>query len=287
MLTATFGTRIAQSRQRMTVLDRTYKRDKDGQFASGGGGGVRDSLANAGTVGEVASAAAAEAKRITGRDIPFDYQDIEPQLAREYSEGVLRGLERFPGAPLGAVRAAEFPAERGEDQFTWAHTVPPAGTASGQYEIEFNRNGEVAQRANEILNLKQARGQFAYGDVQGLALHEFGHVMHEHYDTSYKASKLADDYADKHVPAPTPEPGKRKFGVGPRQPGELTEEQIREHRDEKRIFLLNEVSFYSQYNSHEFAAEAFTDVMSNGEHASPLSHQVMDLLEANVKAGSG
>ena len=52
-----------------------------------------------------------------------------------------------------------------------------------------------------------------------------------------------------------------------------------EEREDQRVFLLREISFYSQHNSHEFAAEAFADVMVRGAGASPLSHQVMDLLE--------
>ena len=45
---------------------------------------------------------------------------------------------------------------------------------------------------------------------------------------------------------------------------------------------MREISFYSMSNSHEFAAEALADVMVHGESASPLSHQVMDLLESKV-----
>ena len=239
-----------------------------------GGGGVRDSLAGAGTTQEIGAAASAEAKRITGRDIPFDYQDIEPQLAREYSEGVLQGLERFPSAPLGAVRAKDFPAER-ESEFTWAHTLPPESTG-GQYEIEFNRSGEASERLNEILGMKQARGVFAYGDVRGLALHEFGHVMHESRGTSSRASELGRTYArERTARAPAPAPRRGLFG---RRPPPVTG-PTQEEREDQRVFLLREISFYSQHNSHEFAAEAFADVMVRGAGASPLSHQVMDLLE--------
>ena len=160
--------------------DPDQPRDDNGRFGEGGGGGsasggsggtaVRDVLASAKTTSEVGAAAAAEARSITGRDIPFEFHDVELQLAREYSEGVLQGLERFPEAPLGAVRTADFPAERDQGNHTWAHTLTPEATTTGQYEIEFNRNGEVAQRANEILAMKEARGAFAYGDVRGLAL---------------------------------------------------------------------------------------------------------------------
>ena len=240
----------------------------------GGGGVPRQSLQDAKTTAAVGAAAAAEAKRITGRDIPFDYQDIEPQLAREYSEGLLQGLERFPSAPLGAVRAKDFPSDR-ESEFTWAHTLTPA-TTGGQYEIEFNRSSDAAEQANKILGMKQARGVFAYGDVRGLALHEFGHVMHESRGTSSRASAIGRTYARERTARP-PAPAQRR-GLFGRRPPPVTG-PTQEERDDQHIFLLREISFYSQHNSHEFAAEAFADVMVRGAGASPLSHQVMDLLE--------
>jgi len=243
---------------------------------------VRQSLADAKTASDVGLAAATEAKRITGRDIPFDYHGVEPQLAREYSEGVLRGLERYPSAPLGAVRTTEFPPDP-EGETTWAHTLRPEaeGNSSGKYEIEFNGANGVAGQVDEMLHMKQARGAYAFGDVQGLALHEFGHVLHEHAGTSDAAKRVANAYAEKNVPAPVAAPGKRRFGVGPHAPGELTAEQVQEHKENKRVFLLREISFYSQDSPHELAAEAFADVMTNGAHASPLSHQITDLLGAS------
>jgi len=263
---------------------RTYKRDADGRFGSGGG--VRESLAAASTTAEVGAAASAEARRITGRDIPFDYQDIEPQLAREYSEGVLQGLERFPTAPLGAVRATDFPAD-GEGEFTWAHAKRPEnGTVSGQYEIEFNRQGEASERANEILDMKQARGVYVYGDVRGLALHEFGHVMHEGFGTASAASESAWKWAKQKAtadqPAPAPAPRKPWWR---RDKGDSTEASPGPSGDDQKVVLMRELSFYAATNRHELSAEAFADVMVNGDGASEVSHQIMGQLEAKVHSG--
>jgi hypothetical protein len=65
--------------------------------------GVRDSLASAGNLSELSTAAKREARRITGRDISFRFKGSELQVAKEHAEGVLMGLERFPKAPLRAV----------------------------------------------------------------------------------------------------------------------------------------------------------------------------------------
>lgn len=248
-----------------------------------GGGGVRESLAGAGTIGEINAAASAEAKRITGRDIPFDMAGSDPQLAREYSEGVLQGLERFPGAPLGAVRATDFPAG-GNDTHTWAHALRPEQGTSGLYEIEFNRDADTAERMNQTLRMKQARGQFAYGDARGLALHEFGHVMHEGHGTTDTAHRIAWDRAKAKTLAsrPTPAPpsrqpwwrgGKKSEPAGPSEPS----------YDDVRVTLMRDLSFYAVSNRHELAAEAFADVMVNGANASAISTEVMDQLETTVR----
>lgn len=101
------------------VVARTYKRDRDGKFASGGGG-VRDALAGHATAEEVGAAAQAEAKRITGRDIEFDLAGSDTQLAAEHAEGILRGLERYPNTPLQRVQQGG--SRYAEDQEAWAST---------------------------------------------------------------------------------------------------------------------------------------------------------------------
>jgi len=244
---------------------------------------LRPSLAQADSIASINQAASAEARQVTGRDIPFEFDGIEPQLAREYSEGILRGLERFPKAPLGAVRAADFPPEEEQGDFTWAKTRIN-GTASGLSESEFNRFRTDAESVNEVLNMKQARGVFVYRDATGLALHEFGHVVHEHYGTSSGAQSLARQYAKLHAPVPVMEAEKRRFGIGHRKSPKPDAEMV---AIERRSFLLGEISFYSTHNEHEMAAEAFVDAVTNGEQASPLSIQIMDLLEAKIREGAG
>ena len=133
----TFFARVAQSRKRIpvgaaqpptnrtptfllrppSILSRVYKRDSKGRFGSGGGDGdgVREELVGASTIEEINTAASAEAKRITGRDIPFDMTGSDLTTAKEHSEGIMRGLERFPDARLDRVEV-----ERMGDG-TWAH----------------------------------------------------------------------------------------------------------------------------------------------------------------------
>jgi len=91
-------------RARLISLRFNPHHDAQGKFASGPGV-VRSSLTEAKTISQINAAASTEARRITGRNIHFDMTGSDPQTAREHSEGVLRGLERFPGANPGWTQA--------------------------------------------------------------------------------------------------------------------------------------------------------------------------------------
>lgn len=146
--------RAVVARAQALLLDRTYKRDKEGQFAATTGGkDVREALAGHETAEAVGTAAAAEAKRITGRDIDFDLAGSDPQIAAEHAEGILRGLERFPTTGLKAVRHGTDP--EAEQREVFAVTSRDGGT------ITFTANAQKYGAAGYRAELKQARAEHA------------------------------------------------------------------------------------------------------------------------------
>lgn len=219
------------------LLARVYKRDKDGKFGSGGGSSVRQSLSDAGTATEVASAAAAEAKRITGRDIDFRMEGSDVQIAREHCEGVLQGLERYPDVALDRVQTASMPFGY---QDAWAVTV-------GGSTITFNR----AYAANpegyrQSLAKSHTEGHLLPEDPRGVAIHEFGHALF-HPGAGGFAGQVTAERAAK-----------------------AAGESVRDH-------VQRAVSGYATSSGYELGAEAFADVMLHGSGASPLSHEIVDI----------
>ncbi len=216
---------------------RTYKRDKDGRFGSGGGGSVRQSLSDAGTATEVAAAASAEAKRITGRDVDFRMEGSDVQIAREHCEGVLQGLERYPDVALDRVQTASMPFGY---QDAWAVTV-------GGSTITFNR-AYAADPAGyrQSLAKSHTEGHLLPDGPTGVALHEFGHALFHPGAGGFAGGVVAEGAA--------------------KAAGETPSAHIR-----------REVSGYATSSGYELGAEAFADVMLHGSGASPLSHRIVDI----------
>lgn len=255
MTTPTFFARVETSRQRL----RNHP-GHDQKSHGRKGGGVRESLAGAKTSDELNAAATAEAKRITGRDIPFDMAGVDVEIAREWAEGTLQGLERFPKAPLGAVRAKDFGSEA-SDVHTYAHALLPR-EAGAMYEIEFNSRTGSVDEMRRVMEMKNARGVFAFSNPTGAALHEFGHVVSESSGTSHAASTQARAYA-------------RSQPAG------------RGGSDKEDLVIMRDVSFYARRDSRELAAEGFADVMANGAGASETSKVIFSAIEAGyVRGGS-
>lgn len=182
---ATFFDRLNQSRER--ILNHPGHAD---QKSHGRGGGVRPALSGHGTAGEVSAAAAAEAKRITGRDVEFALEG-DPQIAAEHAEGVLRGLTVYPDAPLSRVQQG---ADGGID-----HPYATTDTATGTISFATEQGTYRENLAKDGL----------YGDTRvatptGVALHEFGHIVAEHAGASAAAHQVASKMAKRDGMADNP-----------------------------------------------------------------------------------
>jgi hypothetical protein len=216
-----------------------------------GRGGVRDALKKAKTDDEVSDAAEAEAKRITGRDIKFDFAGSDVQIAKEHAEGVLRGLERYPDAPLERVyQGGNVTAEtRG-----WmAATDTNTGTIT--FTDHAQRGGPDIYR--DTVAEFQASGHSTIGTPMGIAMHEFGHVVAAH-------------------------------GHATGQVAARTTRLARAAGQSEADYLSQHVSSYATEDYHEAAAEAFADVMHNGvSGASPASVEIATAVDAAYLAAGG
>jgi hypothetical protein len=243
--------RAVVARAQALLLDRTYKRDKEGQFAATTGGkDVREALAGHETAEAVGTAAAAEAKRITGRDIDFDLAGSDPQIAAEHAEGILRGLERFPTTGLKAVRHGTDP--EAEQREVFAVTSRDGGT------ITFTANAQKYGAAGYRAELKQARAEHAISAATatpiGVALHEFGHSV----ANSHGANDPALNAGYRHAEG-------KKAGVS--------------------TTIQTDLGRYATSADREMVAEGFAQSMVKGDKASGTAKAIMAGMEEFISSG--
>ena len=233
--------------------------DTPAQIASAQAVQIREVLANAKTVTDIAAAFEAEADVITGTRITADFgPDASALTAREHAEGILRALERFPQASLDSLSWTSR-----EDAFAWG----------GNRGIEFSTQyTTTAGRAKYLRSL--AKGVDGWADdydwrsswsfrgsanPAATAVHEFGHILE--LDTigeslAPRVEALVDEIADR-------------LGLSPVQ------------------VIRRQVSTYATTNTTELIAEAFGDAILNGEAASELSRGIMDLIVQEYEKAGG
>jgi hypothetical protein len=240
---------ILVGRVRETVVNHPghASQQSHGRKRTSGKGTVRDTLAGAESIGQINAAAAAEAKRITGRDIAFDL-DGDPQLAKEHAEGVLRGLERYPKTPLD--RVIQGGSKYAEDQEAWAETSSDGSVIA--FTNDAQRLGPDSYRAD--LKTAQDGGHLVAGTPMGIAMHEFGHAAANSYRLNGWANNKASEYAE-----------------------------IEMGTTDVRAAATRAISRRAGENDHEMAAEAFADVMLNGSNASGMSTLIVDTFDAHIR----
>lgn len=237
-------------------LERAQPRDRKGRFASGGSGGatpgtgghgVRDVLSGHDSAEGVSAAAAKEAKRITGRDIEFSLAG-DPQIAAEHSEGILRGLERYPKTPLSRVVQGGSTHAEGEE--AWGETSRDGSTI--RFTDDAQRYGAASYRAD--LRSAGQLGELTAGTPTGVALHEFGHAAANSYNLNGWANNRGSQYAE--------------IDMG---------------TTDLRAASRTAISSRAAVNDHELSAEAFTDVMVHGDRASGMSKLIVQKFDEEVR----
>lgn len=230
------------------------------------GSGILRALAAAATVEELAAAASGEAKRITGRDIPFDFTGSHLEVGRQHAEGILRGLERFPKARLTSVGTYGPGSKPNDAVGDLNRTQSKSFAATNSYITK--EDGQWTTFGNIYFNNVYASNPSRYEAVlevsmgtvastpQGVAVHEFGHVLADHQAGTERAVlDLASERADAE-------------GLIP------------------RAYINRNVSSYATTNQAELAAEAFADAVLHGDKASDLSKAAFGILEAAYRGES-
>src|SRR5262249_14360030 len=188
----------------------------------------------------VNGAAEAEAKRITGRTVTFlfggDDKPDNVQLAREYAEGILQGMERVPETELRLVQ-----------------TGPRRGGVFADKHI----NGEVitfnseleSEPARVAMGLSERNHFLITGTPTGVAVHEYGHTVGSSHDLHYEAAIEVADFRNELWHA-----GEDRF--------DTTE------------LISQRITSYAATDEWELTAEAFADVVLHGDQASVLSRRI-------------
>lgn len=240
---------------------RTYKRDKDGRFGSGGGG-VRDSLAKATTTDAVGEVLASELHGIGGRAVSVNFTGADVQIAREYSEGILRGQERYPDAHLGRVALSEHVefGEAGHDG-----NNPDSGAIYFGAKVSASREAMDAGLAE----LRSAGLATENAGPTWIGLHEMAHVVNNystrgpdwpHYDFAARAST---DVVRRQMASD---------GVAD------TGHQSRQD------YIGSTMSAKAAQTGNELVSEAVADSLLSGPGAAPLSHSITAALDADYAA---
>jgi hypothetical protein len=271
----------------LTPLDRVYKRDSAGRFGAGGSDapGVRAALKDATTLDDLNEAAINEANRITGRSgygprtmvkggaIEIDMRHSDLEVAKQHLEGVLKGLEKFPDAPLR--RVADFDPDAPTKSLIhygdMAEAFAYASMGFEQGSINFNaRYSANPAKYEHALALSAEHTvsttpgirtpHLAVPTMQGVALHEFGHILTSSPSMGPRGGEGS----------PTPRIPAKRVATEMKPPDQKTTSG----------YLRREISEYAATNQHELSGEAFADVMTHGADASPVSKAIYNEITA-------
>ena len=240
---------------------------------------VRPALAAAGTLAGVEKAFRAEYRRLTGRRVATNsHGDV--QTAREHFEGLLRGVERFPGVNLTAVGRGTKP--------HYAQAITQSGgrghltvVGGGSGRVEFNEafTGD-RQKYLDSLAADVKAGWHPAGTASPVSIgaHEFGHVL----DVGTLGEAIRPDLQRLIFRRATERDQALDALRAAGQP--MSAEDFIAGRGAEGL-MRREVGEYALKNHSELVAEAFADVMVNGPAASRLSREIVDLLEAEYRKG--
>lgn len=224
---------------------------------------IRPELRQARTASAISKVLEDEARKITGRRIPMKLEG-GAETAREHAEGLLRVLERFPKMSLNRVSTNLL----GTGPTSYAEARFDVGT------IAFGQKWGMAARREEYLAALRSDAEWEgiqFGKLvsfngyhprntdtpMAVAIHEAGHIvdLHDH--------QLRDEIST------------------------LVHKRAAEEGIAASEMLSRDISRYAAKNEHELIAEAFTDVMVNGDAASQLSRDVFTLIEKSYRRRVG
>jgi hypothetical protein len=239
--------------------NRSYKRDRDGRFGSGG---VRDSLAKAETTEAVAEVLATELHSIGGRDVSVDFTGADVQIAREYSEGILRGQERYPDAHLTRVSMSEY------TPFAEAMNDGHGRDSLDRGAILFGTKVSASREAMDA-GLAELRAEGLATESAGptwIGLHEMAHVVN-----NYSTRGPVWPHNDFAVRITTDVVRRQMKSEGVPDVGHQSREE----------YVTSAMSAKAAQTSHEMVSEAVADTILSGDAASPLGRSITAALDAD------
>jgi hypothetical protein len=232
---------------------------------------VRPELAHAIDPPSLAKATQSEFRRITGRDLAVDIEPpgihVSMPTAREHMEGILRSAEAWPDVELDEVRWFGGAPSTPDRQQPWAFQNNRSIMFNSYYlsvggRSRYLREMDAGVAAWELGRPSESPGFHPRGSnhASANAAHEFAHIL--------------DHGGDTHL-----------------QVQELLERRAKEAGIPVSRIVRRDISGYaaqgapgSRSNIAEVIAEAFVDVAVNGDKASRLSKEIVDLLRAAYRA---
>ena len=211
---------------------------------------LRPALAKARTTRKVEQVFLAEARRLTGRDIPAKFHHHDVDIAADHAEGILRVLAEFPDVEIASIRPAMHA----------NHPNAYAVALTGSRELLLNpryATDSVGYRES----LRRAGGARFHlrGETTpvGTGAHEMAHLVHHQYDPvelRRTVSRLIEDQADV-------------AGM------------------DIVSYVKQEIGDYAVKHIDEMIAAAVADALTSGAAASRLSQGVLRLMKDQYARG--
>ncbi len=210
---------------------------------------IRPELAQATGHRTLARATQDEYRRITGRELAIDFgsdPDLSLQTSKEHMEGILRAAQQWPETDLREVRWFN-----GDIGGPWAIGGNNAIMFNSAYTSKTGRDRYLQELAAGVAGWESGGVGFhprGASTPAAAAMHEFGHL-------------IEGDSSRPHL-------GTMR----------LVARRTQEENERRPSRLIaREVSQYATMDAHELVAEAFLDVMLNGDAAGRLSREIVDL----------
>ena len=211
---------------------------------------LRPALAKARSTRKVEQVFLAEARRLTGRDIPAKFHHHDVDIAADHAEGILRVLAEFPDVEVASIRPAMHA----------NHPNAYAVALTGSRELLLNpryATDSVGYRES----LRRAGGARFHlrGETTpvGTGAHEMAHIVHHQYDPvelRRTVSRLIEDQADA-------------AGM------------------DIVSYVKQEIGDYAVKHIDEMIAAAVADALTSGAAASRLSQGVLRLMRDQYARG--
>lgn len=233
-----------------------HPRGFGGKFGHGGGV-VRGVIAAADSIEQLNEVLRVALRAVMGRHVSVSFAGCDLEIAKQYAEGVLLSAQRFPGNRLSAVWTAG-PNSRWPDLplSYWgldANSVYAFASRQDKDRTAIFFNTHLAADPEHLARSYENDADVHHSTTPGAigtAVHEMGHVIATHSPGAETAGRLT------------------------------AKAMAAEHGVKPAAFVRGQVSAYASTNQAELVAEAFADVILNGDDASPLSHRIFDALEA-------